>query len=342
MKQKSNDKFKLLFTIILTLSLFLIFTGCDQIDTSEKKSQTGNLSFSLHSEGNDIVPEECESLTITFNSVEETTCESCVNSNGTVVYEKCEDNLINCDITEQEGVVCIVCETLDNEPIYSNCDLSNNLDDDEIDSIDLSGLGTPCGNTMCPEEMVCCNESCGICTFPDEACIEMFCDEEDYTHPNDDNFSNPDDDIIFLDEDMQCDVDEDCPIDHFCLYDTSFGPIGFCIPVDPNELPEEDYDYPHNDDDISLNEDMQCEADTDCPVDHFCLNDSSFGPAGFCVPEDPSYLPVEEDDSANELPNIDIEEVHFCGGIAGIECPEGFECYSEGNYADAGGICLPE
>ena len=30
----------------------------------------------------------------------------------------------------------------------------------------------------------------------------------------------------------------------------------------------------------------------------------------------------------------------FCGGIAGILCPTGYECWLEGAYPDAGGTCV--
>lgn len=33
-------------------------------------------------------------------------------------------------------------------------------------------------------------------------------------------------------------------------------------------------------------------------------------------------------------------EPKFCGGIAGITCPGGFTCKLDGNYPDAGGICI--
>ncbi|CRK16608.1 hypothetical protein BN1708_002865 [Verticillium longisporum] len=36
--------------------------------------------------------------------------------------------------------------------------------------------GTKCGPTMCGAGQVCCNASCGICTPPDGACIQIFCD----------------------------------------------------------------------------------------------------------------------------------------------------------------------
>lgn len=32
----------------------------------------------------------------------------------------------------------------------------------------------------------------------------------------------------------------------------------------------------------------------------------------------------------------------FCGGIAGINCPEGYSCQLDGNYPDAGGVCIAE
>ncbi len=30
----------------------------------------------------------------------------------------------------------------------------------------------------------------------------------------------------------------------------------------------------------------------------------------------------------------------MCGGIAGILCPEGYQCHYDGNYPDAGGVCI--
>src|SRR5262245_50613762 len=36
--------------------------------------------------------------------------------------------------------------------------------------------GVACGSATCAAGEVCCNESCGICTPPDGACIEIACD----------------------------------------------------------------------------------------------------------------------------------------------------------------------
>jgi hypothetical protein len=36
--------------------------------------------------------------------------------------------------------------------------------------------GEPCGDAICGPGRVCCNPSCGICTPPDGACIQIACD----------------------------------------------------------------------------------------------------------------------------------------------------------------------
>lgn len=36
----------------------------------------------------------------------------------------------------------------------------------------------------------------------------------------------------------------------------------------------------------------------------------------------------------------DSGEGDFCGGIAGVSCPEGYSCKLDGNYPDAGGTCI--
>ncbi|QQG44644.1 MAG: hypothetical protein HYW86_01900 [Candidatus Roizmanbacteria bacterium] len=38
--------------------------------------------------------------------------------------------------------------------------------------------------------------------------------------------------------------------------------------------------------------------------------------------------------------NEESSEGKFCGGIAGILCPDGYECKYDGNYPDAGGKCV--
>lgn len=42
-------------------------------------------------------------------------------------------------------------------------------------SSDPSPGGEPCGDTTCGEGLLCCNASCGICTPPDGACIQVIC-----------------------------------------------------------------------------------------------------------------------------------------------------------------------
>ncbi|OGK40707.1 hypothetical protein A3A74_03760 [Candidatus Roizmanbacteria bacterium RIFCSPLOWO2_01_FULL_35_13] len=41
-------------------------------------------------------------------------------------------------------------------------------------------------------------------------------------------------------------------------------------------------------------------------------------------------------------PTVTDENNTFCGGIAGIACPVGYSCQLEGNYPDAGGVCIKE
>ena len=43
--------------------------------------------------------------------------------------------------------------------------------------------------------------------------------------------------------------------------------------------------------------------------------------------------------NTSETENIRIEE-KFCGGIAGIICPNGYFCRYDGKYPDAGGKCV--
>lgn len=38
--------------------------------------------------------------------------------------------------------------------------------------------GMRCGPNVCAKGQVCCNESCGICTPPDGACIDLYCGPE--------------------------------------------------------------------------------------------------------------------------------------------------------------------
>ncbi len=37
------------------------------------------------------------------------------------------------------------------------------------------GKGEMCGTAHCPSGQVCCNASCGICTAPGDACIQIAC-----------------------------------------------------------------------------------------------------------------------------------------------------------------------
>lgn len=41
-----------------------------------------------------------------------------------------------------------------------------------------------------------------------------------------------------------------------------------------------------------------------------------------------------------EIKSSSCREGQFCGGIAGVECPEGYFCEYDGHYPDASGVCI--
>ena len=46
-----------------------------------------------------------------------------------------------------------------------------------------------------------------------------------------------------------------------------------------------------------------------------------------------------QDWAQENCPGWSQQEGQFCGGIAGVDCPEGYSCEYDGNYPDAGGVC---
>lgn len=51
----------------------------------------------------------------------------------------------------------------------------------------------------------------------------------------------------------------------------------------------------------------------------------------------PELIKCLADHQNNEGSNPESE---FCGGIAAIDCPDGYTCKLDGNYPDAGGKCI--
>lgn len=56
----------------------------------------------------------------------------------------------------------------------------------------------------------------------------------------------------------------------------------------------------------------------------------------------PSPSPTPSSSPAVTPTPAPSSQAQFCGGIAGISCPAGFTCKLDGNYPDAGGVCIPE
>ncbi len=74
-----------------------------------------------------------------------------------------------------------------------------------------------------------------------------------------------------------------------------------------------------------------------CPVGFTCqLSGNHPDASGHCV-EDTS---PDEGAGGNEDDTSDGPEGQFCGGIAGIQCDDGYECQFSGNHPDAGGTCV--
>lgn len=50
-------------------------------------------------------------------------------------------------------------------------------------------------------------------------------------------------------------------------------------------------------------------------------------------------LTAEQDATLNPTTDQSNAEGKFCGGFAGIVCPDGYSCKYDGKYPDAGGVC---
>lgn len=95
------------------------------------------------------------------------------------------------------------------------------------------------------------------------------------------------------------------------------------------------------------------------PASEFCIKngfaleirESPGGQIGYCVFPDGSECEewayfrgecargsIVKNESSAE--NLFANEGEFCGGISGISCNEGFECHLDGQYPDAGGLCV--
>lgn len=62
-----------------------------------------------------------------------------------------------------------------------------------------------------------------------------------------------------------------------------------------------------------------------------------------CVTRKGSRFVREIGEEEKKLLDVPVEgnpEKQFCGGIAALPCPEGYACQLDGDYPDAGGICI--
>ncbi len=80
----------------------------------------------------------------------------------------------------------LVCEVQNGEPVcvptvnpcaFTLCPINTSCEVENGEAVCTPiGGGETCGDVTCAEGQVCCNPSCGICTPPDGACIQLFCE----------------------------------------------------------------------------------------------------------------------------------------------------------------------
>lgn len=98
--------------------------------------------------------------------------------------EACKD--VRCEAGSHCALVEVQCIKAPCDPV-AECvpdDLGSIGDGDDGstgntgNSANTGSVGQACGKTTCSEGTVCCNASCGICTKPGGACIQLACDDE--------------------------------------------------------------------------------------------------------------------------------------------------------------------
>lgn len=72
---------------------------------------------------------------------------------------------------------------------------------------------------------------------------------------------------------------------------------------------------------------------TPTPYGVACTEDAKICPDGSTVGR------IQPNCEFAPCPDESVSEQAFCGGIAGIECNEGYTCQLDGDYPDAGGTC---
>lgn len=104
---------------------------------------------------------------------------------------------------------------------------------------------------------------------------------------------------------------------------------------------------------------LGCNGNSDCASGEYCSTENGCGTAGTCTTIHNGvcyeiYAPVcgcdgktYENDCFASAGGTSINHTgkcdpagQFCGGIAGIQCPTGYECKLSGSYPDAGGECV--
>ena len=87
----------------------------------------------------------------------------------------------NCGTTCTETMLCIqgyywnsaTCQCEPSQACAVRCASGYTLDESTCSCVPSGG--SSCGTATCAAGQVCCNSSCGICTEPGGACIQLYC-----------------------------------------------------------------------------------------------------------------------------------------------------------------------
>ena len=251
---------------ICLFTLITITVGCDfKEDIKIGEDDFEKVSFSLDSDENGnlrncededcethLNPANCAVLEITFDSSTEETCEKCLDTNSQIIYERCDNNSVICDLITTPEPDCIVCSYIDGNIIYSNC----TADVAEDTNIEFSNSCN--SNEDCIPGMQCLN---GQCEFIVQ--VEI-CDG--------------------IDNDLDGEIDEEVCNEGVinCTSNLDCGENGTCDVATGNCMSQEICDGIDNDLDGIIDENVcdegviPCNSDLDCPINNTCT-------AGVCI-----------------------------------------------------------
>ncbi len=149
-------------------------------------------------------PEQCEVLELTIDNGTGAVCERCVDADGNLVFDRCQETHVACTLVTAPEPDCLVCAHVDGPVIYSSCIAAAPTVCTAMPSPDgrnceicydanggpvYDSCGPECGNIACPAVMcaegfvmvVPPGECCPQC-LPPPVCTDVLC-SNDFTVP---------------------------------------------------------------------------------------------------------------------------------------------------------------